>query len=298
MSNHDEVYFNLIRDVVNNGVVTNNRTDTETMSLFGYQSRYDGISDHFPLLTSKKMNWKSIVSELFWFLEGGTDERRLAELNYGKDRSELRGKRTIWTDNALHQGKELYGHLNHEDFQYLGPVYGKQWRTWDHQSPIDQIKDVINEIKTNPNSRRLMVSAWNAPKISMMALPPCPVMFQFRVVDEIIHMQMYQRSADIGLGVPYDIASYSVLLYMVAHECGLTAGNFIHTMGDAHIYKNHTECLIEQVERTPFESPYVRINSQFDLMDRLDNGFSHDDIALIELHDYKHHSAIKMDMVV
>ena len=298
MYSHDEVYFELVSDVVNRGFVTENRTGINTLSIFGTQSRYGGVGDFFPLLTTKKMNWRSIVSELFWFLEGSTDERRLAELNYGKERSELRDKRTIWTDNAHQQGQEMYGHLNHEDFQYLGPIYGKQWRTWDHQTPVDQIKNVIHEIKTNPTSRRLIVSAWNAPKIGIMALPPCHVMFQFRVQDELLHMQMYQRSADIGLGVPYNIASYALLLKMIAKECGYEAGDFIHTIGDAHIYENHSKALLEQYTRTRLRSPYVHIDDEFDLLDRLENGFSHDDISMIILEDYEHHPSIKMDMAV
>ena len=232
-------YERLLRIIIESGEDVDDRTGTGTRSIFGHQMRFD-LREGFPAVTTKKLAWKSVVAELLWFLEGSTDERRLAELTYGKDRKELVNKQTIWTANANAQGKAL-GYADGE----LGPVYGFQWRgfneignEWPGSSyGTDQIKWLLNEIKTNPNSRRLILSAWNPNQINFMALPPCHVMAQFRVYKGKLSCQMYQRSADVFLGVPFNIASYALLTHIIARECGLGVGDLVHTIGDAHIYK-------------------------------------------------------------
>jgi thymidylate synthase len=203
--------------------------------------------------------WRSIVGELLWFLEGSTDERRLAERTFEKDRVELIDKKTIWTANADSQGVAL-GYTNTELIKQLGPVYGHQWRHFDaHEDgwdeKADQIIWLINEIKTNPNSRRLVLSAWNPNQIKEMALPPCHTLAQFRVMNGRLSCQLYQRSADMFLGVPFNIASYSLLTYMLAQICDLKVGRFVWTGGDCHIYNNHSEQVKEQLQRKPHDLP-------------------------------------------
>jgi len=195
--------------------------------------------------------WKAVVSELLWFLEGSTDERRLAEILYNDERSNLGDKKTIWTANADNQGKAL-GHRNEEHVKELGPVYGKQWRDF---GGVDQILEIIDEIKTNPDSRRIILSAWNPPQIKKMSLPPCHTLAQFRVVNGKLSCQLYQRSADMFLGVPFNIASYSLLTHMIAEVCGLQVGEFIWTGGDCHIYSNHIDAVKKQVRRKPKSLP-------------------------------------------
>jgi thymidylate synthase len=224
------------------------------MSVFGYQMRFN-LQDGFPAVTTKRLAWKSVVGELLWFLEGSTDERRLAEITFEKPRSELADKTTIWTANADAQGKDL-GYINTTHTKHLGPVYGSQWRRFNGDG-VDQIEWLISEIKTNPDSRRLILSAWNPNQISQMALPPCHTLAQFRVMNGRLSCQLYQRSADMFLGVPFNIASYSLLTHMLAQICELEVGEFVWTGGDCHIYMNHLEQVNEQVMRTPQDCPHL-----------------------------------------
>jgi thymidylate synthase len=293
-------YHKLLEDILEHGEDVNDRTGTGTRSIFGYQMRFN-LQDGFPAVTTKRLAWKAVVGELLWFLEGGTDERRLAELTFNKHRVDLVGRSTIWTANADTQGKAL-GYINNEFTKELGPVYGAQWRKFNHDDnvycAVDQIVDVIRQIQTNPDSRRIILSAWNPLQTSEMALPPCHVLTQFRVVNGKLSCQMYQRSGDAGLGIPFNIASYSLLTHIIAKECNLGVGDFVHTIGDAHIYTNHIEQVREQLTREEFPLPTLRIDTDFDLMDRLKNGFRLDDVNKFQLINYFHHSTIKMDMAV
>jgi thymidylate synthase len=255
-------YHKLLEDILKYGQETTDRTGVGTKSIFGYQSRYD-LSAGFPAVTTKKLAWKAVVGELIWFLEGSTDERRLAELTYGKPRTELVGKNTIWTANADAQGKAL-GYDNNDLKKELGPVYGYQWRnfggsSWirDASGGFDQIAWLIKEIRTNPDSRRLILSAWSADQIHLMALPPCHTFAQFRVYNGRLSCQLYQRSADAFLGVPFNIASYALLTHMLASICELKVGELVHTIGDAHIYNNHIDQVGEQLSREPRELPNI-----------------------------------------
>ena len=260
--------------------------------------RFD-LREGFPAVTTKKLAWKSVVAELLWFLEGSTDERRLAELTYGKDRKELVNKQTIWTANANAQGKAL-GYADGE----LGPVYGFQWRgfneignEWPGSSyGTDQIKWLLNEIKTNPNSRRLILSAWNPNQINFMALPPCHVMAQFRVYKGKLSCQMYQRSADVFLGVPFNIASYALLTHIIARECGLGVGDLVHTIGDAHIYQNHIDQVNEQLSRAAYPAPTLVIENEFEL--QLISAYDNDTASKFKLTNYLHHDTIKAKMAI
>jgi thymidylate synthase len=273
----DQTYFDLINDVLTNGVEKTDRTGTGTISVFGRQARYD-LSLGFPILTSKRVHWKSVVGELLWFLQGNTNIKWLKENGI-----------SIWDEWADKDGN-------------LGPVYGKQWRKWDHMfwrpydpnSPvydpteieIDQIKEVIEQIKTNPDSRRLIVSAWNVGDIPQMALAPCHTMFQFYVVNGKLSCQLYQRSCDSFLGMPFNIASYALLTHMIAQVCDLQVGDFVHTFGDLHIYSNHREQLKEQLSRTPYPMPKLILNPEVKDID----SFTFEDI---KLENYQHHPAIK-----
>lgn len=232
-----QAYLRLLEEVMNSGTFKSDRTGTGTQSIFGYQMRFN-LADGFPLLTTKKLHTKSIIHELLWFLKGDTNIRYLKENGI-----------SIWNEWAAPDGE-------------LGPVYGKQWRSWaapDGQT-IDQISQLIDQIKANPDSRRLIVSAWNPADIGKMKLPPCHLLFQFYVADGKLSCQMYQRSADIFLGVPFNIASYALLTMMVAQVCNLKPGSFIHTFGDAHIYSNHFEQVRLQLSRTPRPLPVMQIN--------------------------------------
>ena len=216
--------------------------------------RFD-LRNEFPAVTTKKLAWKSVVSELLWFLEGSADERRLAEIHYGKPREELIGKNTIWTANADKQARDL-GYVNTDTVKDLGPVYGHQWRTWDAQlGYVDQIAQVLEGLKFDPDSRRHIVSAWNADRVPVMALPPCHTMFQVYVQDGELSCQLYQRSADMFLGVPFNIARYSLLVHMFAQLLELKIGDFVWTGGDCHIYQNHFEQVKEQLTRQPRKGP-------------------------------------------
>jgi thymidylate synthase len=228
--------------------------------------RFD-LRNEFPAVTTKKLAWKSVVSELLWFLEGSADERRLAEIHYGKPREELIGKNTIWTANADKQARDL-GYVNTDTVKDLGPVYGHQWRTWDAQlGYVDQIAQVLEGLKFDPDSRRHIVSAWNADRVPVMALPPCHTMFQFYVHDGELSCQLYQRSADMFLGVPFNIASYSLLVHMFAQLLELKVGDFVWTGGDCHIYQNHFEQVKEQITREPRKGPTLLMPKFADLQE-------------------------------
>lgn len=230
-------YLQLMRHVLAHGNKKTDRTETGTLSVFGYQMRFN-LADGFPLVTTKKCHLKSIIYELLWFLQGGTN------IQYLKDRGV-----SIWDEWADEQGN-------------LGPVYGQQWRAWlaaDGRT-IDQVERVIDQIKNTPDSRRIMISAWNVGDLEKMKLPPCHALFQFYVADDKLSCQLYQRSADIFLGVPFNIASYALLTMMVAQVCDLKVGEFVHTFGDAHLYLNHLEQTHEQLRRTPRVLPVMQLN--------------------------------------
>lgn len=267
-------YLDLVKYILDNGEEKKDRTGTGTISVFGYQSRYD-LRKGFPLITTKKVLFKAVVYELLWFLKGSTN------INEG-----LKEHTPIWNAWADEAGE-------------LGPIYGYQWRSWEkfdltagqsyQKSHIDQISQAIDLIKNNPDSRRIIVSAWNVADIQRMALPPCHAFFQFYVVNGRLDCQLYQRSADVALGVPFNIASYALLLMMFANECNLEPGFFVHTLGDAHIYLNHIDGLKEQLTRTPKSLPNVQISkkSLFDL--------TFEDITLS---DYQHDNFIKFPIAV
>jgi thymidylate synthase len=292
-------YHDLLQYILTNGIDCNDRTGVGTRSVFGYQMRFN-LQDGFPAITTKKLQFKSCVGELLWFLEGSTDERRLAEITYGKDRTELVGKNTIWTANADVQGKSL-GYVNNQFVKQLGPIYGRQWRNFDgfdHHIGTDQITWILNEIKTNPDSRRLILSAWNPNQLSEMALPPCHTFAQFRVYNGRLNCQMYQRSADVFLGVPFNIASYALLTHIIARECNLEVGDYVHTIGDAHIYNDHFDQVHEQLGREDFPLPTLEISNDFILSDGLKNEFDIDAADMFVLKNYKHHPPIKASMAV
>ena len=243
-------YIDALEHILEHGKDRDDRTGVGTRGVFGYQMRFD-LRNEFPAVTTKKLAWKSVVSELLLMLEGSSDERRLAEIHFGKPRTELTDKNTIWTANANEQGKAL----GYEDGE-LGPVYGSQWRSWRGKTHhIDQIVNVMKSIYTDPDSRRHIVSAWNAAEVDTMALPPCHTLFQFHVQDGELSCQLYQRSADMFLGVPFNIASYSLLTHIMAKLLRLKVGDFIWTGGDCHIYQNHFEQVNEQIKRVPVKGP-------------------------------------------
>jgi thymidylate synthase len=286
-------YQDVITHVLENGVDIEDRTGIGVRSVFGYQMCFD-LQDGFPAVTTKKLAWKSVVGELLWFIEGSVDERRLAELTYGKPREELVDKKTIWTANADFQGKNL-GYTNTELVKELGPVYGSQWRNF---GGVDQIKQLILEIKNNPNSRRLIISAWNVPSLEKMTLPPCHVLSHFRVYGDKLSCFMFQRSCDVGLGLNFNQASYALLTHIIANECGLQVGDFIHSIGDLHIYKNHIDTLSKIVDREVFPLPKLKIDSSFNLQDGLCNKFSLSDVNKFTLENYQHHEFTPMPMAV
>ena len=285
-------YLELLDYILQHGEDRGDRTGTGVISSFGHQIRFN-LEEGFPAVTTKSLAWKGVVSELLWFLEGSDDERRLAEIRFQKDRSELTDLSrfsTIWTDNADNQGVEL-GYENTSTTKKLGPVYGVQWRNW---AGVDQIKKLINDLQSNPNGRRHILSAWNVEKIDSMALPPCHVMSQFYVsTNGRLSCQMYQRSADMFLGVPFNIASYALLQSILANILNLVPGEFVHTFGDAHIYHNSIEQVKEQLSREPKKLPKL-IMPNLDSIDALNN-YSVDDFVL---EGYESHPALKAPMAI
>ncbi|MBS1653708.1 MAG: thymidylate synthase [Bacteroidetes bacterium] len=261
-------YLQLLQHILDNGAEKTDRTGTGTKSVFGYQMRFD-LQKGFPLVTTKKVHLKSIIYELLWFLKGETNTRYLKEHGV-----------SIWDEWADENGE-------------LGPVYGKQWRSWEGKDGkvIDQVSDLINQIKKNPDSRRLIINAWNVADLPKMALMPCHTMFQFYVANGRLSCQLYQRSADVFLGVPFNIASYALLTLMIAQVCGLQPGEFIHTFGDVHIYNNHMEQVNLQLSRTPYPLPTMKLNPAVkDIFN-----FQFEDFTL---ENYQCHRAIKAPVAV
>jgi len=261
-------YLDLLQHILDKGTDKSDRTGTGTRSVFGYQMRFD-LAEGFPMVTTKKLHLRSIIHELLWFLKGETNIQYLKENGV-----------SIWDEWADENGE-------------LGPVYGKQWRSWEGADGQvhDQVKDLIAQIKKNPDSRRLIVSAWNVADLPKMALMPCHTLFQFYVADGKLSCQLYQRSADVFLGVPFNIASYALLTLMVAQVCDLKAGDFVHSFGDVHLYNNHFEQAKLQLTRTPFPLPTMKINSEVkDIF-----GFKFEDFSL---EGYQSHPAIKAPVAV
>jgi thymidylate synthase len=302
-----KVYIDALQTVLSNGTVRSDRTGTGTIGLFGMQQRYD-LSKGFPAVTTKKLAWKSVVSELLWFIEGSGDEKRLREILHG---SRETTKGTIWTDNATAPYWKPRAKFDGD----LGRVYGVQWRHW--RTPeiveggsftndfghsfsleggvttreVDQLIQLINGIKADPYGRRHILTAWNPGELSSMALPPCHCFAQFYVADGKLSCQMYQRSCDMFLGVPFNIASYSLLTHMIAQVCGLRVGEFVHVLGDAHIYLNHVDQVKEQISREPLPAPMLVLNTNITDITK----FKMDDIELVE---YKSHGTIAAPMAV
>lgn len=295
-----KTYLTALEQVLDSGVRKKDRTGTGTISVFGMQQRYN-LRKHFPAVTTKKLAWRSCVSELLWFIEGSGDERRLAEILHGTRNAD---KKTIWSANADADYWQSKAKYNGD----LGRVYGVQWRDWrspssvqkknfkgieytDSSHTVDQLANLIEGIKQDPSGRRHILTAWNPGEIDQMALPPCHAFAQFYVVDGELSCQMYQRSCDMFLGVPFNIASYSLLTCMIAQVCGLKPGDFVHTLGDAHIYLDHVDQVHQQLTREPLVGPTLQLNP--DVKDI--NNFTMDDIKLIE---YQSHPAIKAPMAV
>jgi len=249
-------YLDALQLVLKNGEDVKDRTGVGTRTVFGHQMRFD-LSKGFPAVTTKKLAWRSVVGELLWFLEGSTDERRLAEITFEADRTEVWEKKTIWTANADKQGVDL-GYRNDDLYKELGPVYGSQWRDFNNEG-FDQIRYIIHQLTTEPYSRRIILSAWNPNQIEDMALPPCHTLSQFKVINGKLSCQLYQRSADMFLGVPFNIASYSLLTHMLAQICKLEVGEFIWTGGDCHIYSNHIAQVQMQLYRQERELPTLEM---------------------------------------
>jgi thymidylate synthase len=285
-------YHDALEYVLKHGKDRDDRTGVGTRGVFGYQMRFD-LRNTFPAVTTKKLAFRSVVSELLWFLEGSTDERRLAEIHYAMPREELVGKTTIWTANADKQGREL-GYKNTDTVKELGPVYGQQWRYWDAKlGYVDQIAQVLESLHYNPDSRRHIVSAWNADMIPVMALPPCHTLFQFHVQDGELSCQLYQRSVDAPLGLPFNIASYSLLTHMFAQILNLKVGEFIHTSGDLHIYQNQIKGIKEQLKREPLPGPTLEM-PKFSNLDELIKTTP----SQYKLMNYQHYPEIKMPFAV
>ncbi|WP_420496014.1 thymidylate synthase [Macrococcus psychrotolerans] len=316
MNSFDLEYHNLLKLILKTGKDKDDRTNTGTLSVFGHQMRFD-LSKGFPLLTTKKVSFKLVATELIWFIRGDTNIRYLLEYNNNiwNEWAFLK-----WIESDEYMGPDMtdFGHralrdaefneqyreqlnifkekiLTDDDFMQrygdLGNVYGKQWRQFETKDRVtDQLKEVIEQIKLNPHSRRHIVSAWNPGEIDSMALPPCHTMFQFYVNNNKLSCQLYQRSADVFLGVPFNIASYSLLTHLVARECGLEVGEFIHSMGDAHIYSNHIEAVETQLMRSSYEAPKLQINSDKDIFN-----IEYEDLEII---DYTAHPAIKAPIAV
>lgn len=294
MTHPEKVYLNALKDILDNGDNRPDRTGTGTRSIFGLQMRFD-LTEGFPAITTKKLAWRAVVSELLWFIEGSGDEGRLREILHGERYTD---KKTIWSDNASAPywvEKRLQRHPGD-----LGRVYGVQWRRW--RKPLvrvnkvvlqnhDQLLELIAGIKEDPYSRRHIITAWNPGELDLMALPPCHMMAQFYVNNGKLSCQMYQRSADMFLGVPFNIASYALFTHMIAQVCNLEVGDLIITIGDAHIYNNHVEQVKEQLKRDPLPLPTLKLNSEISVITEFD-------MEDIELIDYQSHDAIKAPMAV
>lgn len=294
MTHPEHAYLNALKDILETGEHRPDRTGVGTVSKFGVQMRFD-LSQGFPAVTTKKLAWKAVVSELLWFIEGSGDEFRLREILHGNRYSD---KKTIWTDNAQADywvNKRLQRHPGD-----LGRVYGVQWRKW--RKPLirinkvvlqnhDQLLELIEGIKLDPYSRRHIITAWNPGELDLMALPPCHMMAQFYVNNGKLSCQMYQRSADMFLGVPFNIASYALFTHMIAQVCNLEVGELIICLGDAHIYENHIDQVKEQLKRKPLPLPKLVLNSEIDVI-------THFEMEDIELQDYQSHDAIKAQMAV
>jgi thymidylate synthase len=304
----EQQYLTALREVLETGTRRDDRTGVGTIAKFGMQQRYD-LSNGFPAITTKKLAWKSCVGELLWFIEGSDNERRLAEITHGT----TQGKVTIWTPNALAPYWKPKAKFEGD----LGRVYGVQWRHWRIAKPreanatfkdgfgstyrrtgsevevkeIDQLTQLIEGIKADPYGRRHILTAWNPGELDQMALPPCHCFAQFYVADGKLSCQMYQRSCDMFLGVPFNIASYSLLTHMVAQVCGLGAGEFVHVLGDAHIYLDHVEQVKEQLEREPLPAPQLYLNPEITDITKFT-------MADIRLENYQSHEAIKARMAV
>lgn len=316
MNTFDKVYHDLCKEILDTGKDKDDRTNTGTLSKFGHQMRFD-LSQGFPLLTTKRVSFKLVATELIWFIRGDTN------INYL-----LRYNNNIWNEWAFlkwiesdeYTGPDMtnFGHRSQEDDAFnvlyqnelksfkerilsddtfskkygdLGSVYGKQWRNFESkEKSTDQLKEVVHQIKSNPSSRRHIVSSWNPGEIDDMALPPCHTLFQFYVQDGKLSCQLYQRSADVFLGVPFNIASYALLTHLVAKECGLEVGEFVHTIGDAHIYSNHIDAVTEQLSRTSFDPPTLEIKSDGSMFD-----IEYEDLVI---HGYNSHGPIKAPIAV
>lgn len=297
-----KTYHDALQYILDNGHHKNDRTGIGTISAFGLQLRFD-LKKSFPAITTKRLAWKSVVGELLWFIEGSGDERRLAEITHGTKE----GTVTIWTPNALAPYWKDRAKFEGD----LGRVYGVQWRHWQKyterkdmgdahlggirvaadKTEVDQLTDLINGIQKDPHGRRHILSAWNPAELDQMALPPCHLLAQFYVSNNQLSCQMYQRSADMFLGVPFNIASYSLLTHMIAQVCNLDVGEFIHVLGDAHIYNTHIEQVKEQLTRQPLAPPSLWLNPEIKNIDK----FSMNDIRLI---NYQSHAALKAPMAV
>lgn len=277
-------YLDLCEYILEKGIATDDRTGVGTLSLFGEQLRFD-LAAGFPAITTKKLAWRSVVAELIWFIEGSCDERRLTEIQFGtRDES----KKTIWTANATADYWIPKARFDGD----LGRVYGVQWRKWKNSygEETDQLQELIKGLKKDPNSRRHIISAWNPGELDKMALPPCHAFMQFYLRNNVLSCQMYQRSADIFLGVPFNIASYALLTHLVAKEIGADVGELILTFGDVHIYKNHIDAVKEQMTRKPYDFPTLDISNVNSLY-----SVTVDDCKLV---NYESHATIKADMAV
>jgi thymidylate synthase len=294
MTHPEKVYLDALKDILENGEDRPDRTGTGTRSIFGLQMRFD-LQEGFPAVTTKKLAWKAVVSELLWFIEGSGDENRLKEILHGERYTD---KKTIWSDNAQADywvKKRLQRHPGD-----LGRVYGVQWRRW--RKPLirinkvvlqnhDQLLELIAGIKDDPYSRRHIITAWNPGELDLMALPPCHMMAQFYVANGKLSCQMYQRSADMFLGVPFNIASYALFTHMIAQVCNLEVGDLVIVIGDAHIYNNHFDQVKEQIKRKPLPLPILKLNPDISVITE----FEMEDIAL---EGYESHEAIKAPMAV
>jgi thymidylate synthase len=294
MTHPEQSYLTALKDILNTGERRPDRTGVGTLSKFGIQMRFD-LEKGFPAVTTKKLAWKAVVSELLWFIEGSGDEYRLREILHGNRHSE---KKTIWTDNATAEywvNKRLQRHAGD-----LGRIYGVQWRKW--RKPLirinkvvlqnhDQLLELINGIKTDPYSRRHIISAWNPGELDIMALPPCHIMSQFYVANGKLSCHMYQRSADMFLGIPFNIASYALFTHLIAQVCNLEVGDLIISIGDAHIYENHLDQVKEQLSRNPLPLPTLKLNPEVTVI-------THFELSDIELVNYQSHDPIPAPMAV